>query len=480
MSAPVTTSGSQPATPFDSPAATTVVDSVRIEHRAGFAVLCLVQFMLVVDIAVVNVALPSIRTDIAATPAALGWIVNAYTVVFGGLLVLGGRLADRIGRRQILLLGVTVFAIGSAVCAAAPNADILIAGRGLQGVGAALAAPSSLAIVTTIAPTGPQRIRALGSWSAVGAIGGAAGVLLGGVLTEMGWQLIFVVNLPPCALVLLVGRRLLPSDRGSGRIRGSALAREVRDVGLVSASLVGLVTALLWMAEPTAPWAIAACFAGAVGCATVVVRLQRAAHHPLIPVPLLIRGGLGRINLQYLLAAAATQAMIFELTLFMQSTLHYTPLQAGIGYLALTAPITAAALGSRRLAVRFGPRAVVIAGLGVGVAARLWLALVRTDTSFVAGLGPAMLLAGAGIGLTMGPLTSLAMGRAPSGATGVVTALLTGSGQVGTALGVSLASVAAAYASAEPAPVFLVTAALMAAALLLVVVRSRRQVSSDS
>lgn len=443
--------------------------------RVILVLACAAQFMVVLDVSVVNVALPSIRADLGFTAAGLPWVANAYALVFAGFLLLGGRLADLYGRRRIFTAGLALFTAASLLGGLANTPGLLIAARGAQGLGAAVLAPATLTLLTTTFAEGPRRTRALAVWTAVGLAGGAAGNLAGGVLTEyLTWRSILLINVPIGAVALAAVHRRVPADPRTGRT--------VRlDVAGATAATLGLA-ALTYGIGQAAPrgWAAPATLvplaAGAVALAVFAVVESRFAAQPLLPPRLLRLRAVSMGNVLMLLAGACFQIpMWYFLTLYMQRVLHYTALQTGLAFLPHTVLTMAVSLRvTPALMRRLPARALVAAGALVAAAGFAWQTRIAPGSGYLSAiLGPAVLISLGG-GLLNTPLTTIVTAGVPAHDAGAASGLMNTTKQVGGALGlavlVTLTSTRAAtpYAlTAAYSHAFAISAALLALTALL-------------
>ncbi len=429
----------------------------------ALAVLCAVQFMLVLDISVVNVALASIQDDLGMAPADLQWIVSAYTLAFGGLLILGGRAGDLYGRRRFFLLGLALFTAASALCGLAPSPALLIGARALQGLGGALAAPAALSLLTTTYAEGAARNRALGMWGAVAAGGGAAGVLLGGVLTDLaGWRWVFLVNVPVGLLALVVARRVLPESR-----RGDAGRLDVAGAVTVTGGLVGLVYGLsqIEVLGPGSPRVLVALAAG-VALLAAFVAIERRSPAPLVPFSIFRSRTLTGADLVAALTAAIVVGQSYFSALYLQQVLRFSAIATGLAFLPLTLLIIVVANVVPRILPRVGVRAVLVAGPLAFAAGMLLYAGVSVDGTYLADVLPGSMLVGLGLGLSFTGATIAATSGVPPERQGLASGLLTTAQQVGGALGlavlVSVASVRTGGA-ADPSSASALTAGFSAA-----------------
>jgi EmrB/QacA subfamily drug resistance transporter len=403
---------------------------------------CFAQFMVVLDATIVNVALPSIQTDLGLSEANLQWIVNAYTLVFGGFLLLGGRAGDLIGRKRLFLGGIVVFTVASLLNGLAVNEGMLIGSRALQGLGAAFISPAALSIISTTFEEGAERARALGVWAAI-AIGGAAlGLVLGGLLTELlSWPWIFFVNVPVGIVVFALALRLIPESRDEHAHRSFDVAGAVS----VTGGLMSLVYAIV-KAE-TAGWGSATtigffALAAILLASFVVIELRSKA--PLVRLSIFRVRSLLTANVVMLLVASGIFAMFFFNTLYIQRVLGYGPLEAGLAIL----PFTAGVMLSAGLASQFAPRVGVrpVAALGMLVSAIGMLLLVRlpVDGTYVADVLPSLIVTSLGMGAVFMPLTLIATTGLEDEDQGLASGLFNTSQQIGGALGLAILSTLAA------------------------------------
>ncbi|MGW4234669.1 MFS transporter [Streptomyces sp. NPDC004980] len=405
-------------------------------RRPALIVLCLVQFMLVLDDTVVNVALPSIRDELGFTTAAgLAWTVNAYFLAFGGLLLLSGRAADLLGRRRVFLGGVALFAAASLACGAAQEPWQLVAGRFVQGAGAALAGPAAMSLITLMFPGPEERAKAFGVWGGVAGLGGTMGLVISGALTGFAsWRWIFLINLPVAALALALLPRLVDESRATGRAR-----LDLPGAVLGTGAVVSLVHGLLQAGE--SPWrdvAVAGPLLLAVVLALSFLAVESRAAEPLVPLPFLAFRTRAVANVTSLLFSAAFYAMAFLLMLHMQTVLGYGPLKAGLAYLPYGAGILTGMWLSSRAVTRFGPRLTLVASFLLCSAGLLLLAGVEPGGSYGSGVLPGVLVASLGGGLCLPALTVAAVTGTTEENAGVGSAILTSVQQVGGAVGLAV------------------------------------------
>jgi EmrB/QacA subfamily drug resistance transporter len=399
------------------------------------------QFMVVLDATIVNVALPAIQTDLGFAQADLQWVITAYTLAFGGFLLLGGRAGDLFGRKRLFLAGVALFTAASAVNGLASSPGILVAGRVAQGLGAALLAPAVLSIITTTFTEASERAKALGVYSAISAGGAAFGLLAGGALTEgASWPWIFFVNLPIGVATILLAVRLVPESRAETRQR-----LDLAGAASVTAGLTLLVYTIVkaesWGWAATNTLALAAV---AIGLLVAFALIEQRSAAPLVRLSILRNRALTGANAVIMLAFAAMFAMFFFLSIYAQEILGYGALTAGLAFLPLSAGIVAGAGLAQQLIGRLGLRAVPLAGMVMSAVGMLLLADIPVDGDYVTDLLPGLVLASVGIGLTFMPMTLLATATVEESEAGVASGLLNTAQQIGGALGLAVLSTLAA------------------------------------
>jgi EmrB/QacA subfamily drug resistance transporter len=406
----------------------------------ALALLALAQFVVVLDASIVNVALPSIGEDLKFNQDDLSWVVNGYTLFFGGFLLLGGRLADLLGRRRMFTYGLVLFAVASLVGGLATSPGMLVAARAVQGLGAALLSPAALSLVTVMFTEGAERNKAMGVWGAVAGSGGAAGVLLGGVLTEYaGWEWVLFVNVPIGLAAAALAPRLLPESINDG-------ARHFDIAGAVSvtAGLSLLVYTLVdatdvgWLSGQTLGLGAVSL---ALLAAFVVVELRSKA--PLVPFGIFRKRTISGTNVVALLVAMALFSMFFFVSLYMQLVLGYSPIEAGLAYLPLAVGIIVSAGVASGLVTRFGFKPVLTAGLVLTAIGLVWFAQVEVGGSYVGDILFPSLIAAVGLGFAFVPMTIAAVSGVAPHEAGLASGLINTSQQVGGALGLAiLASIA--------------------------------------
>ncbi|MGH3614180.1 MAG: MFS transporter [Pseudonocardia sp.] len=364
--------------------------------------------LVMIDSTVVNVALERIGSDLGAGFTGLQWTVNAYTLTLASLILLGGSLGDRFGRRRVFLVGVVWFALASLLCGLAPNIEALIAGRALQGVGGALLTPGSLALISA-SFRGPDRAAAVGAWSGLGGIAGAVGPFLGGWLVEWSWRAVFLVNLPLAALIVLVAVRHVPESRDPDAVAGLDLAGTVLAV-LGLAALTWSLTAMA--ATESEPGLLVGL---AVGVAALVgfVLVERRSPHPLVPPSLFASTSFSAANAVTLLIYGALGVVFLLLVLQLQTVAGFSPLAAGIGLLPITVIMLVFSARAGALAQRIGPRLPLTVGPLVSAVGLLLMRRIGADASWPFDVLPAVLVFGAGLALTVAPLTATVLDSAP-------------------------------------------------------------------
>jgi EmrB/QacA subfamily drug resistance transporter len=411
-------------------------DAAAVRKGPLLALLAASQFVVVLDASITNVALPSIGRDLGLSQDALSWVVNAYTLTFGGFLLLGGRLADLLGRRRIYVAGLVLFAVASFVGGFAQSEATLVAARAVQGLGAALLSPAALSILTATFREGAERNRALGVWGAVAGSGGAAGVLLGGILTEyLSWRWVLFVNVPIAAAAIALAPRLVPESRSTREREGFDVAGAVT----VTAGLAVLIYALVdanaagWGSTQTI---VLLALAAALLVAFVVIERRTAA--PLVPFDVFSSRTRTGAYATGLLVGASLFSMFFFISLYMQQVLGWDALKAGLAYLPLALTIIVSAGIASQLVTRIGFKPVVIAGL-LFVAAGLFLfARISADGSFGGDVLIPSLLAAIGLGFSFVPVTIGGTTGIPPDEAGLASGLINAGQQIGGALGLAI------------------------------------------
>ena len=395
--------------------------------------------MVLLDVSIVNVALPSIRDGLGFSTTGLQWVVNAYTLTFAGFLMLGGRCADLLGRRRVFLAGTALFAFSSLACALASTRGLLIGARALQGFGGAVLSPATLSILTSSFEPGPQRNRAVGMWGAMGALGASSGVLLGGILTQgFGWPAIFAVNVPLGVGVIVYGLRVIPSAQAHQGTRHF----DVTGAVLVTASLVTMTFGIV--RTDTLGWGSSGVLgplaAGLALLAGFLLVEARFAEVPLVPLSILRAGQLRIANIVVILLYAAFFPVWFFLTLYLQQVLHFDAIEAGLSFLPMTLSIFVASTLAPRLVGRLGARRVITAGMLLATVGMVLLVGLSPHGTYVSTVLPGALLSAIGMGLSLVPATIVAMQGLPPAQSGLGSGLLNTSRLMGGALGLAVLS----------------------------------------
>jgi EmrB/QacA subfamily drug resistance transporter len=409
-------------------------------------VLCLGDLMIVLDTTIVNVALPSIRTDLGFSEASLAWVVNAYVLTFGGFLLLGGRLGDLFGHRRLFLIGITLFTAASLACGIATSQEFLVGARAVQGIGGAIVAAVALSLIMTLFTEPSDRAKAMGVIGFVAAGGGSVGVLLGGVLTDvLNWHWVFLVNLPVGVTVFVLCLTLLPAGRGLA----TAARLDVAGAVTVTSSLMIAVYAIVngnekgWTSGQTLGLlAVAAALMG------LFLAIESRVREPLVPLRLFRLRNVATANVVGVLWSAAMFAWFFLSALYLQLVLGYSSLEVGLAFLPATLIMASFSLGlSARLVMRFGIRGPVAIGMllvGIGLAL---FARAPVDGNFVVDVLPSMVILGLGVGMAMNPVLLAAMSDVEPAESGLASGLVNTSFMMGGALGLAvLASIAASRA----------------------------------
>jgi EmrB/QacA subfamily drug resistance transporter len=407
---------------------------------------CMAQFMVVLDATVVNVALPSIQKDLDISDADLQWIVNAYALTFGGFLLLGGRAGDLLGRKRVFLVGLVVFTIASLLNGLAQSSELLIIFRGLQGLGAALISPAALSIITITFAEGADRAKAMSVWAAIAVGGGAVGLLLGGILTDLlSWPWIFFVNVPVGIAVFIASRRFVPESKDPRAHKTYDLAGAVT----VTAGLLILVYAIVKAQEKGWGSAHTLGFGGlAFALLGAFLLIERRSPEPLVPLGVFRVRTIRAANVAMFLLAAGLFAMFYFNSLYMQRVLGYTPLQAGLASLPFTLGIMVGAGMAQALVLRLGARETPIIGVVIGAIGLLLFLRLEPDGSYVTDLLPAIIVVSIGMGLAFVPVTLIATSGVGAETAGLASGLFNTSQQIGGALGLAvLATFSASRAS---------------------------------
>lgn len=406
------------------------------------------QFMVILDVSIVNVALPSMRTDLDLSTAGLQWVVNAYSLAFAGLLLLGGRAGDLFGRKRVFLVGVVVFSLASLVGGLAQSEAWLVAARAAQGVGGAVLAPATLSLLTTTYTDPAHRAKALGVWGAVGGAGGAMGGLVGGLLTQgFGWRAVLFVNVPiGVALVVAAAWALTGGRPAVTRLRELDLPGSLA----VTLGLTSLVYGVV--SSETRPWAslhVAGAVVLGVALLALFVAVEKRAARPLVPLAVFRRRAQTAANGVALLVGMGMFSFWFFMSLVLQRVNGYDALQAGLAFLPASATLVVASTVASRLVARHGPRTLLVVGPLVSAAGLAWLSTADPGGSYASQLLAPTMLAAGGIGLVMVPLASAATAGVPPHEAGLASGLLNTSRQVGGAVGIAVLSTIAAAVTAD-------------------------------
>jgi EmrB/QacA subfamily drug resistance transporter len=412
----------------------------------ALALLCAVQFMVVLDIAIVNVALPSIQVDLGFSQENLQWVISAYALLFGGFLLLGGRAADLLGRRRLFIIGTIVFTVASLLAGFAWSEGALIGARALQGLGAAIITPAGLSILTTTFAEGRERNAALGAWGGVGAFGAVAGVLLGGVLTDaLSWEWIFYVNVPVGIAALLLTPVLLRESRDL-KVRSFDAPGAV----LVTGGLVTLVYAITQTHEYG--WASVETIGVLAASAALLggfLAWEARAAEPLMPFSIFRLRTVSGANVAGLILGTAVFAMFLMLTLYMQQVLGYSAMRTGVAYLAVAGTAIVWSALAAQLVNRVGVKPVLIAGMASLSAGLVYFTQVSVGGSYLGDLLPGFLLIAIGLGFSFVPISIAALAGVRPAEAGLASGLINTSQQIGGALGVAILSTIATSTTSE-------------------------------
>jgi len=467
------------------PASVTAKSDQGTNRWLVLVLVCVAQFMVVLDATIVNVALPSIQHGLHFSPTSLQWIVNAYTLVFGGFLLLGGRAADLLGRQRLFIAGIAVFTLASLMNGIAPSSGVLIGGRALQGLGAALVSPAALSIVMTTFAEGRERTRALGVWSAIAAGGGAVGLVLGGLLTDtLSWRWVFFINLPIGLAAALLSLRYVPNTRAERRPATVDLGGAIS----VTAGLLVLVFGIV-KAQEYGWTSLRTLGTGALAVALLAafVAIEYRSKEPLIRLGIFRVRSLTSANVSMLFVVSGLFAMFYFASLYVQEILGYSPLKAGVAFLPITAGIVIGAGISQQLIRQIGVRSVPLIGLAMASAGLFLLGRIPTHGTYASDLLPGLMLMSIGMGLTFVPVTLIATTNIEASDAGLASGLFNTSQQVGGALGLAALSTLAASRTSHLHNVahatalvrgyhaaFVVGGALMVVAAILIVLLIRR------
>ncbi|WP_435283507.1 MFS transporter [Streptomyces koelreuteriae] len=406
-------------------------------HRLGLVliVIAAAQLMVVLDGTITNIALPSIQTDLDVSASNLAWVVNSYALAFGGLLLLGGRAGDLFGRRRMFRIGIVLFTLASLLGGLAPNEAMLIGARILQGIGAAIAAPTALSLIATNFPEGKPRNRAMGVYAAMSGLGSTIGLLLGGTLTDyLDWRWVFIVNIPIGLLVLLGTRLMAEGERNTGRL-------DVPGAITGTGGLIALVYAITRGGEDGWTDTLTLGLFGAAAVLLVLfLILQARTTHPMMPLRLFRDRNRAVAYATMLFLGSGMFATFYFLTLYMQQILGYSPVKTGFAYLPFSVGMGVAAGMSSKLIARVAPRVIAGPGLLVAAGGMFWFSTLEPGSSYTTHLMPAMFVTALGLGMSFVPMTLGAVSGVRDRDSGIASALLNTAQQVGGALGLAVLS----------------------------------------
>jgi EmrB/QacA subfamily drug resistance transporter len=406
----------------------------------ALALICVAFFMTILDVSIVNVALPSIGRELNVKEDTLQWVITAYAITFGGFLLLGGRAADLLGRRRIFMVGVALFTVASLFCGLAGSIGVLIAARAVQGLGAAIISPATLSLITTTFEEGSERNKALGIWGAMGGSGAAAGVLFGGILTEyLGWEWIFFVNVPVGVAVLALTRSVVRESKME-----VSRAFDAAGAVTVTAGLALLVYAI--SRAPRVGWGATSTILELVGAvallaAFIVIEVRR--RDPIMPLSIFRIRTLAGANAVGFMLGAVVFANFFLLTLYVQQVLGYSPIKTGITFLATAGTVVVVAGISQALVTRLGAKPVMVAGMALITGAMLWYTQISPHGSYGVDLLGGYLLMGIGMAFAFIPVSIAALAGVEERQSGLASGLLNTAQQIGGAIGVAVAATVA-------------------------------------
>ena len=415
--------------------------AAQIESRRRWGTLAIVGaafFMTILDVAIVNVALPSIETDLNVTETTVQWVLIAYAITFGGFLLLGGRMADLLGRKRIFIVGLVLFTIASLVCGLANSEGVLIGSRAVQGLGAAIVSPAALSIVTTLFREGAERNKALGIWGAVGGSGAAVGVLMGGILTKyLGWEWIFFVNVPVGIAVLALTVALVAESRAD-------VARRQYDVGGALAVTSGLALLVYTISKaPDVGWSSGRTIGLlilSVALLALFLIIEMRVEQPLMPLRIFQVRTVAGANIVGLILGAIVFANFFLLTLYVQQVLGYSALRAGLTFLTTAGTAVIAAGVAQALVTKVGVKPILATGLVLMTIGMVWYTQISVDGTFVSDLLVGYVAVGIGIAFAFVPVTIAALAGVADHEAGLGSGLINTSQQIGGAIGVAVAS----------------------------------------
>jgi EmrB/QacA subfamily drug resistance transporter len=410
-----------------------------VNPNSVLAIVAVAQFMVILDTTVVNVALPTIKTDLGFSEQSLSWVLNAYALLFGGFLLLGGRAADRLGRRRLFMAGIALFSGASLVCGLAQSEAMLLASRAAQGLGGAMVSPAALSIVLTTFAEGSERNRALAIWGAIAGAGGAAGVLLGGVIVQaISWRWVFFINVPIGAAALALTPRIIPESRAD-----AAAQRGYDAAGAIAITLGTLALVFTLIKAESWGWGSGKTIAGfavAIVLVLAFVVIEQRQRDPLVPLRIFSNRSLTASDVTMLLVAASLFGMFYFCTLYLQQILHFSALKTGVSYLPFSLTLMAASGGASRLVDRFTPKPVLVTGLVISTVGFIVLTQVSGHGDYLSHVLPAMVILAVGLGLSFVPIAIAATtGVAPQDS-GLASGLLNTTQQVGGSLGLAILS----------------------------------------
>jgi EmrB/QacA subfamily drug resistance transporter len=409
--------------------------------RLTLALLCAVAFLDFLDASIVNVALPTVQHDLRFSIQNLQWVLSGYVLTYGGFLLLGGRAADLLGRRRVLVAGTVVFAGSSLAAGLAPSAGLLVAARLTQGLGAALMSPAALSILTTSFNHGTDRLKALGAWAAMAGVASAVGVFLGGLLASgPGWRWVFFVNLPVCVVVVAAALRLINGERHRVPLSSFDTPGAILGTGTMLLLVHALVRApqVGWGSNKTT-----AELAGALIMAILFVINEQRHRNPLVPLSIFRIRGLAAADATQMIAVAGFYSMFFFITLYMQEVLGYSPIRAGAAYVPVAVGVALSSGLCAKLFARTGTRPVIVAGAVVSAGAVFWLSRIPVHGSYLTDLLPGLLIMSFGLGAVFVGVQTAANAGVPPDKAGLAAALIATSFQVGAALGLAIFSAVA-------------------------------------
>jgi EmrB/QacA subfamily drug resistance transporter len=405
--------------------------------RLTLAFLLVVALLDFIGIAIVNVSLPTIQRDLHFSQQNLQWVISGYVVTYGGFMLLGGRLADLLGRRVTLVIGTAVFGITAVLGGAAPNAGTLVGARLAQGLGAALMTPAALSLLTTSFNTGTDRVKALGAWGAMGGMGGVLGVLLGGVISSgPGWRWVLYINAPVCAVVLVAAFLLIS---GEAPRRSGLASFDVPGAILGTSGMVLLIYALV--KAPDNGWGSGQTIGELTGAAALLAALviNELRHpNPVLPLSIFKIKGLAATDLANVLGLAGFNSVFFFITLYMQEILHFSALRAGAAYVPIAVIVMVSSIGGSGLVPRLGTRPLIIAGAVIATGGMYWVSRIPVHGSYWSDIFPPMMIMGLGLGLVFVGVQIAGNAGVPPDKAGLAGALITASFQLGVALGLAI------------------------------------------